>query len=59
MSVVGDWVGPSLRTEEIPATVVKNKTKLIALKRWCYIYNIVGYVLKYLDELDENIAESG
>ena len=53
-SVVGDWVGPSLRTEEIPATVVKNKTKLIALKPWCYIYNIVGYVLKYLDELDEN-----
>ena len=36
-SVVGDWVGPSLRAEEIPATVVKNKTKLIALKPWCYI----------------------
>ena len=53
-NVVNDWVGTGLRTEEIPTTVKKNKRSFIALKPWCYIYNLVGYVLKYMDELKEN-----
>ena len=51
---VNDWVGTGLRTEEIPATVKKSKRSFIVLKPWCYIYNLVGYVLKYMDELKEN-----
>ena len=53
-NVVNDWDGTGLHTEEIQATVKKNKHSFIVLKPWCYIYNLVGYVLKYMDELKEN-----
>ena len=27
---------------------------MVVLRPWCYIYNLVGYVLKYLDDLDDS-----
>ena len=49
--VVKDWVGGGLRCEELPATFVKNKRSIVKLVPWCYIFNLVGYVLHYLDNL--------
>ena len=46
------WVGEGLRTEEIPVAVVKSGRTFVILHPWSYIYNLVGYVLKYLDHLD-------
>ena len=39
--------------EELPATVIKDKRVSVKLKPWCYIFNLVGYVLRYLDSLRE------
>ena len=36
-----EWVGTGLHSS-------------IVLKPWTYIYNLVGYVLKYLEDLDKN-----
>ena len=52
-SVVKDWVGTGLYAEELPATVIKDKRVSVKLKPWCYIFNLVGYVLHYLDSLRE------
>ena len=48
------WVGEGLRTDEIPVTVAKSGRTFVILRPWCYIYNLVGYVLKYLDDLDDS-----
>ena len=34
--------------------VVKDKKTFIELRPWSYLYNLVGYVLKYLDDLQSN-----
>ena len=49
--VMKEWIGSGLCCEEIPASVLKEKKMVIELRRWCYLYNLVGYVLKYLDDL--------
>ena len=41
--VIKEWVGTGLRTEEIPASVVRGKQVVVVLTPWCYIYNLVGY----------------
>ena len=41
--VIKVWVGTGLRTEEIPAAVVKGKQVVVVLAPWCYIHNLVGY----------------
>ena len=51
--VVQDWVGTGLRTEDLPATVIKGHKVSIELRSWCYIFNLVGFVLHYLDGLQE------
>ena len=53
--VIKEWVGTGLRTEEIPASVVKGKQVVVVRTPWCYIYNLVGYVLKYLNDLKSTI----
>ena len=50
-NIFKEWVGEGLRCEEIPASVRKGKQIVIQLKPWAYIYNLVGYILKYLDNL--------
>ena len=50
-NIFKEWVGEGLRCEEIPATVRKDEKIVIQLKPWAYIYNLVGYILKYLDNL--------
>ena len=45
------WIGDGRRCEELPATFVKDKKIIIKLVPWCYIYNLVGYVLHYLNTL--------
>lgn len=52
--VCKDWIGEGLRTEFIPVTVVKSGKTYIKLRAWSYIYNLVGYVLQYLDNLETN-----
>ena len=54
-SVVKDWVGTGLYSEELPATFIKDNKVTIKLKPWCYIFNLVGYVIHYLDSLKENL----
>ena len=49
--VVKDWVGEGLRREQLPASFMKYKKIQIKLVPWCYIYNWVGFVLHYLDNL--------
>ena len=49
--VVKNWVGDGLRCEEIPATFLKEKKIIVKLVPWCYIFNLVGYVLHYLNNL--------
>ena len=49
--VMKEWIGSGLCCEEIPASVLKEKKMVIELRRWCYLYNLVGYVLKYLNDL--------
>ena len=49
--VVKDWIGDGLRCEELPATFVKDKSIIIKLVPWCYIYNLFEYVLHYLNNL--------
>ena len=53
-NVVKEWVGEGLHCEEIPASVRKDNRVVIKLKPWAYIYNLVGYVLKYLEDLEKN-----
>ena len=48
------WVGEGLRTEEIPVTVVQSRRTLVVLCPWCYICNLVCYVLIYFDDLDDS-----
>ena len=50
-SVVKQWVGGALHSEEIPALILKGEKILVELRPWCYIINLVGYVLHYLDNL--------
>ena len=52
--IVKEWVGTGVRCEEVPASVMKSKKLVIELRPWCYLYNLVGYVLKYLDDLKAN-----
>ena len=52
--VVKEWVGEGVRCEEVPAMVVRDKKTFIELRPWSYLYNLVGYVLKYLDDLQSN-----
>ena len=52
--VVKEWVGEGLCCEEIPASVRKEGKMVIKLRPWSYIYNLVGYVLKYLNDLKIN-----
>ena len=49
--VMKEWIGSGLCCEEIPASVLKEKKMVIELRTWCYLYNLVGYVLKYLNDL--------
>ena len=49
--VTKEWIGSGLCCEEIPASVLKEKKMVIELRTWCYLYNLVGYVLKYLNDL--------
>ena len=51
--VMNDWVGNGLRAEEISAFVMKGKKMITAIKPWCYLFNLVGYVIKFLSDLDE------
>ena len=53
--VVDKWVGDGIRAEEVPASVMKGKKIIIQLRPWCYLYNLVGYVLKYLYDLDKTV----
>ena len=53
-SVVKDWVGTGLYSEELPATFIKDNKVTFKLTPWCYIFNLVGYVIHYLDCLKEN-----
>lgn len=53
-AVVKEWVADSIRCEEIPALVLHGKKTTIELRAWCYIYNLVAYVLRYLDDLFSN-----
>ena len=36
--VVKEWVGNGLRSEEVPAMVIKDKKMTVELRPWCYIY---------------------
>ena len=47
--VVKDWVGEGLRCEQLSASFMKDKKIQIKLVPWCYIYNLVGFVLHYLN----------
>ena len=49
--VVKEWVGDALRSEEVSALIVKGKNSSIELRPWCFIFNLVGYVLRHLDTL--------
>ena len=49
--VMTEWIGSGLCCEEIPASVLMEKKMVIELRTWCYLYNLVGYVLKYLNDL--------
>ena len=49
--VVKEWVGDAPRSEEIPTLILKGRNSLIELRPWCYIFNLVGYVLRHLDTL--------
>ena len=51
--VMNDYIGNGLRAEEIPAFVMKGKKMITAIKPWCYLFNLVGYVIKFLSDLDE------
>ena len=53
-AVVKDWVADSIRSEEILALVLLANKTSIELRPWCYIYNLVAYVLRYLDDLKSN-----
>lgn len=50
------WVGLGLNSELAPLAVriPGTKTVTISLKPWAYLYNVVGHVLKRLNELEEN-----
>ena len=50
-NVVKYWVGEGLRCEQLPASFMKDKKIQIKFVPWCYIYNLVGFVLHYLDNL--------
>ena len=52
--IVKGWLGDALRAEEIPAMVIKNKKITYELRAWCYIFKLVGYVLRYLNDLQSN-----
>ena len=49
--VVKERVGDALRSEEVPALIIKGKNISIELRPWCFIFNLVGYVLRHLDTL--------
>ena len=53
-AVVKDWIADYIRSEEIPALVLRANKTSIELRPWCYIYNLVAYVLRYLDDLKSN-----
>ena len=53
-SVVKDWIGTGLYSEELPATFIKDNKVTFKLTPWCYIFNLVGYVIHYLDCLKKN-----
>ena len=36
--VVKEWVGTGLRSEDVPAMVIKDKKMSVELRPWCYIY---------------------
>ena len=40
-----DWIGNGVRTEELPANVLKDGKVVIVMRAWTYIYNLVGYVI--------------
>ena len=49
--VTKELIGMGLCAEEIPASILKGKKIVVELRAWCYIYNLVRYVLKYLNDL--------
>ena len=45
-SVVKEWVGYVLHSEEIPALILKGRRSLVELRPWCYIFNLdMFYIL--------------
>ena len=46
------WLKNCLQCEELPASFLKDKKLTVKLVPSCYIFNLVGYVLNYLDEMD-------
>ena len=46
IAVVKDWLADSIRSEEIPALVIRANKTSIELRPWSY-YNLVAYVLRY------------
>ena len=45
--VVKEWVGDALRSEEVPALILKGRNSSIELRPWSFIFNLVGYVLRH------------
>ena len=43
------WKCPSFRRNS--SSDLKREENLVELRPWCYIFNLVGYVLQYLDNL--------
>ena len=49
--ITKEWVGKGILVEQVPASVLKGKKYVVEDRAWCYIFNLVGYILKYLDGL--------
>ena len=47
--LTNEWIGEGLRSEHAPL-FVKGK---IEPRAWCYLFNVVGHILKILDDLNE------
>ena len=45
-----EWVGGGMRSEHAPLFINKGKVQPPA---WCYLYNLVGHILKRLNDFEE------
>ena len=49
-----NWVGTGVCCEEVPVWELKNRKMTVDLCAWTYLFNLVGYVLRYISDLKSN-----